>query len=127
MIARMIFPAMFGAISLMAAPLAAAPCFRPDSGLAGKYQLNRVMETGSVIILADDGRFGYMLSVGAFDEIANGCWRRNGNSVILTPTRIRVNSGKPTFKTLNLKLDADGGLIRVHKGKRLGIYVRSKK
>ena len=46
-------------------PLAAATCAKTVPDMAGLYQLQNVRETGSMIALAPDGRFRYMLTVGA--------------------------------------------------------------
>lgn len=115
------------AVTTVVSPLAAAPCEKADAKLVGIYELTGVRETGSVIALAPDGRFEYMLTVGAFDEVARGCWQRSGETVTLTPQDIKTNSGDPTFKTLPLKLDKKGGLVRFYQGKRYGVYVRPKK
>ena len=119
--------AVIAAMTALATPLSAAPCKQADAKLAGSYELTGVMETGSVIILAADGRFGYMLTVGAFEEIGRGCWHRKNDVVILKTSDIKANNGKPSFKELSLKLDAKGGLIRFHKSKQYGTYVRYKK
>lgn len=103
---------------------AVAACKQTDPGLAGGYELQGVMETGSMIALTADGRFRYMLTVGAFDEFAEGCWQRSGDSVVLSPIKIRANDGNPTFKKLELKLNTKGGLVRFYQGKRFGAYVR---
>lgn len=123
---RMVFAALL-ALFVTAAPLLAAPCEKADAGLAGRYQLTGVMETGSIIVLAADGRFGYMLTVGAYDEVAEGCWRRDGGSVLLEPTKILANDGAPSFKRLKLDIDASGGLVRYHQGKKYGVYERLRK
>ena len=69
--------------------------------------------------------FGYMLTVGAYEEVAQGCWRRDGKSVVLEPSKIRANDGEPSFaKRLKLAIDTKGGLVRSHKGRRYGVYVR---
>ncbi len=105
----------------------AAACDRQDASLAGLYELQGVMETGSAIGLAADGRFQYMLTVGAFDEVAEGCWHRTGQNIVLVPTKIQANDGNPTFKRLTLALDRKGGLVRFHQGQRVGSYVRIRK
>ncbi len=115
------------ALLLFQAPVLAAPCKPADEALAGVYQLSGVRETGSVIRLAPDGRFGYMLTVGAFDEIAAGCWRRSGTAIDLVPNKIQANDGNPTFKTLQLRVNAKGGLVRTYKGRPYGVYERIRK
>ncbi|MCP5085585.1 MAG: hypothetical protein GY952_02080 [Rhodobacteraceae bacterium] len=114
-------------LTLKTAPRAADVCKRADPRIAGTYNLRGVMETGSVIRLAADGRFNYMLTVGAYDEVAKGCWRRNGNTLLLSLTKARNNLGQPSYKPLKLKIDTKGRLIRSHKGKQIGVYVRMRK
>ena len=115
---------MLAALAFATTPGAAQSCKPADAKLAGNYQLSGVMETGSLIGLAPDGRFGYMLSVGAFDEVARGCWQKQGNTVVLTPTEIRANSGEPSFKVLTLTINGKGRLARSYEGKPYGVYER---
>lgn len=115
-------------LTVACAQTIASPCKPADAKLAGGYELRGVRETGSVIALEADGRFGYMLTVGAFDEVARGCWRREGDAVVLNPTDIRANSGDPSFKkALKLPINAKGGLVRYHEGKKVGVYERFRK
>jgi hypothetical protein len=58
-------------------------------GASGHYYLEGVMEVGSELLLRADGRFEYMLAYGALDELASGCWTRNGGGVTSTPTNSR--------------------------------------
>ena len=102
----------------------AASCEPGDKALAGLYELTGVMETGSIIVLLADGRFGYELTVGAYDEIARGCWKRDGSTVTLNVNEMRVNDGDQKFKQLKLKLKSGDKLIRDHKGKPWGTYER---
>ena len=126
MINNKLLLAAIAILTLMSPSFAAQKCEQADPSLSGKYELTGVMETGSVILLDADGRFGYMLTVGAYEEIARGCWRRKDKSIVLNPTEIRANSGEPSFKQLNLELDEKGELTRFHEGKRYGVYVRIK-
>ena len=76
---------MAGLALVWATGVSAAACKPADGKLAGGYELQGVMETGSIIILLADGRFGYNFTVGAYDEIAEGCWHRDGKNVVLVP------------------------------------------
>lgn len=120
-----ILPGLAAVLSLIATSALAQSCKPADAALAGNYQLSGVMETGSRIGLAADGRFGYMLSVGAYDEVARGCWTKRENTVVLTPTEIRANSGEPSFEVLTLTINAEGGLERTYQGKPYGVYERT--
>jgi hypothetical protein len=106
---------------------AALTCPPIKSKLGGVYELRGVMETGSTIILMPDGRFGYNLTVGAYDEVAEGCWRKEKKTVVLVPTRMEVNDGNNKFKRLDLRINSKGHLIRRYQGKDFGQYKRVKK
>ena len=114
---------MAGLALVWATGVSAAACKPADGKLAGGYELQGVMETGSIIILLADGRFGYNFTVGAYDEIAEGCWHRDGKNVVLVPTKMEVNHGDGKFKQLVLRLSSKKGLIRFHEGKKYGEYV----
>ncbi|QEL54887.1 ankyrin repeat domain-containing protein [Chromobacterium paludis] len=49
--------------------------------LAGDYYLRGVREVGSQIRLGADGRFAFMLSYGAVDQVAQGQWGLRGKEV----------------------------------------------
>lgn len=105
----------------------AGTCAAQDSNLGGAYELIDVHETGSIIYLMADGRFGYELTVGAYDERAIGCWIQKGSIVTLHVKQMRVNDGDRKFEKLRLKLNSDGKLVRNHQGKKWGTYQRVKK
>lgn len=108
-----------------AAPSAAfTDCEAQDRKLAGAYELIDVHETGSIIYLLADGRFGYELTVGAYDEAARGCWTRSSSTVILSVSEMHVNHGDGKFEKLSLKFKANGKLVRKHKRKKWGTYQR---
>lgn len=56
---------------------------KPDTALVGHYYLSGVMETGSELLLKEDGHFDWFISYGAVDQIAKGRWGRTGGSVTL--------------------------------------------
>ena len=108
-----------------AAPALAANCKPADASLSGLYQLRGVMESGSMIGLLPNGQFRYMLSVGAYDEAAQGCWQREGDSVVLIASEFKKNAPSvTTFKRVILQVTAKGELIRQITPKQRGRYVR---
>jgi hypothetical protein len=107
--------------------IASAACKPADASMAGAYYMRGVMEMGSIIALAPDGRFRYMLSYGAYDERAEGCWQRRGNVVSLTPTKMLTGPGGKKFKRLDLQRNASGELLRKLGPRHTGRYVRSRR
>ena len=71
--------------------------------VSGHYYLEGVREVGSELRLMPDGRFQYFLAYGAYDEVATGEWRVDGELIILntsggyTPPRftLKQSSIKP--------------------------------
>ena len=116
------------ALAVLAALSFASPglskCKPVEPALAGGYELRGVREVGSLIMLAPDGSFGYMLSYGAYDEEANGCWESDGKTVTLNVKRMQVNHGNNKFRKKVLSVDSQGGLVRWEDGKPIGTYVR---
>jgi hypothetical protein len=53
------------------------------SGMAGHYRLAEGPDVAGELILAADGRFGYILAAGALDERAQGRWEQNGSAICL--------------------------------------------
>ncbi|WP_070157892.1 hypothetical protein [Sphingobium phenoxybenzoativorans] len=81
---------------------AAAP-----QSLAGHYYLQGVMETGSELMLDPRGRFEWYLVYGALDLFAEGTWRQDGGTIVLTSKKAK-GMPEPGFKTLTLTVrDAD--------------------
>jgi len=60
-------------------------CASGDPKRAGHYYLNGVMEVGSELLLRPDGGFEFMLAYGALDQYGKGCWRVEGNKVLVIP------------------------------------------
>lgn len=56
-----------------------------DQAWGGHYYLNGVMEVGSELLLQPDGKFKWMLAVGALDQYAEGTWWKNGDCIGLKP------------------------------------------
>ncbi len=110
-----------GAMVLIATTSSAADaaCKAGEAGMASVYELRGVMEVGSAIQLHRDGRFQYMMTYGAADEIAEGCWSKSGSTVTLKVSKFRKNHGGPGFKTLKLKVkgrDLERRFDASHKG-----------
>ena len=56
------------------------------ASLAGFYR-STTMEVGAAIEIEPDGSFAYALDYGAVSETAEGRWTRQGNRLLLTPTK----------------------------------------
>lgn len=128
--ARRLFAASIAAATIAAALLCAGAsanaqtCQPARADMAGLYTLRGVMEMGSQIMLRADGRFQYMLAYGAVDEVAEGCWRRINDVVILTPTRMQVSRGGNKFSRLVLPVVDGGKLARRFGPRHMGMYSR---
>jgi|GEM_PF-2387863 len=84
------------------------------SALPGHYYLQGVMETGSELLLKNDGTFEWMLSYGNTDEQASGEWRVAGDTVTL----VAGNGGKePQFRVFE---EAE---MRIQKPAEAGTWV----
>src|SRR5215470_11041488 len=102
-----------GLLPLDAASPRSAGCAPADASLAGHYYLHGVMEVGSELLLKADGRFEYMLAYGALDELASGCWTRNGGVVTLHAHKFENSMEDPMkFERLELTVQPDGKLMR---------------
>jgi hypothetical protein len=94
-----------------ASPLPAAePQARQDeSALAGEYQLDGVMETGSGLLLRADGSFEWYFSYGALDLGARGKWTRKGDAVELAVAEMGFPPQMPEtrFERMRLRIEGD--------------------
>src|SRR6478736_6250037 len=119
-------PALVAAFVLALLPVkASAACAPADASLAGHYYLHGVMEVGSELLLKPDGRFEYMLAYGALDELASGCWTRNGGVVTLNARKFEVSMEDPRkFTRLELTIGPGGKLIRHFDSEHTGAYSR---
>lgn len=61
-----------------------------EAVLAGNYDGGQT-ELAARLLLQEDGQFGFWLSYGALDEIAQGIWVVDGNRVLLTVLRYQSN------------------------------------
>jgi hypothetical protein len=87
---------------------ATAPVAVPRAAeLAGHYHLEGVMETGSQLLLAADGRFRWYFTYGALDLAADGTWRREGDQVVLRPAQFQFPPQYPEteFKRMQLRIE----------------------
>ncbi|MGE3643491.1 MAG: hypothetical protein AB7F96_06530 [Beijerinckiaceae bacterium] len=114
-------------IGLVQSAAHAASCKPADPALAGRYSMRGVMETGSMIALNADGRFAYMLSYGAYDEVAEGCWQKTARGVVLLSSTKRTSFGVKPFPQMDLPRNGSGGLVRRFDARHTGIYVRSRR
>lgn len=113
---------VIGAMLLGAVSVAVSrPGKEPASNVSGHYYLQGVMETGSELELDPTGRFQWYLAYGALDLYARGRWSQAGDSITLVSEPVE-GLPDPSFDTLTLRRDADGGLVPQGKS---GIYVRS--
>jgi hypothetical protein len=104
---------------------ASAACAPADPSLAGHDALSGVMEVGSELSLKADGRFKYMLAYGALDELASGCWARNGHVVTLNAQKFLTNADDPMkFDRLELTVAPGGKLMRRFDAEHAGAYSR---
>lgn len=97
----------------------ATPALAEPGGHAGHYYLRGVMETGSELMLREDGRFQWYLVYGALDLFAEGRWREEGGRVILTAEKTK-DVPEPGFATLALTVS--GGKLVPPDGR--GAYER---
>jgi hypothetical protein len=100
-------------------------CAPADATLAGHYYLHGVMEVGSELLLLPNGRFDYMLAYGALDELASGCWSREGGSVTLVASKFETSmEDEGKFDRLELKILPGGKLERRFDAGHVGKYSR---
>ncbi|SMC96003.1 hypothetical protein [Novosphingobium sp. B1] len=66
-----------------------------DPGFVGHYYLSGVMETGSELLLREDGTFEWFMSYGAVDQVAKGAWAREPDAIVLRTAS--PSTDKPLF------------------------------
>ncbi len=64
---------------------ASGSCSPGEPKRVGHYYLNGVMEVGSELLLNGDGSFEFMLAYGALDQYGKGCWRVEGDKLLVIP------------------------------------------
>lgn len=82
-------------------PPVAAAADSVDPAFVGHYYLSGIMETGSELLLRDDGSFEWYMSYGALDQFANGTWRRVNDRIVLAARQPDRN--KPLFAYLDMQ------------------------
>ena len=77
------------------------------ASLAGHYHLEGIMETGSELLLREDGRFQWYFTYGALDLAAEGRWQREDEYVVLLPDVFQAPPQYPEteFKRMQLRID----------------------
>jgi hypothetical protein len=122
----LVFPIAFPVLALPWISAArAADCAPADATLAGDYYLNGVMEKGSQLRLLPNVCFDYMLAYGALDELASGCWSRDGGNVTLVASKFETSMEDPMkFDRLELRVLPGGGLERLFDAEHVGKYSR---
>ena len=68
----------------LVAALIAVPAAAQDWPFVGEYAVAEGPDVGGGLVIRDDGRFLYMLAVGALDERAEGRWVAKGDAICLT-------------------------------------------
>jgi hypothetical protein len=131
---------LVGLVLACCAPLAMAQDATQQSApatqaaLAGEYYLQGVMETGSGLLLREDGTFEWFFTYGALDLGARGKWSREGEGVDLAVEEMGYPPQFPEtkFERMHLRID-DGDLVpswpwdmdAFRKGEERGAYVRN--
>ena len=114
----------------------AQPAAAPAAALAGEYRLDGVMETGSGLLLREDGSFEWYFSYGALDLGARGRWVRSGEVVELAVAEMGFPPQMPETKFERLRLRIDGAVLvpswpwdmdGFRKGGERGRYVREER
>lgn len=82
--------------------------------LTGRYRLDEGPDAAGALELTADGRFGYVLAVGALDERARGRWVKRGEQACLTteptpkPPEFQRAASGPAQKSMVLVESASG-------------------
>ena len=133
-VAAMAFALAFGAAPAAMAQDAtqhAAPA--TQSALAGEYHLDGVMETGSGLLLREDGTFEWFFTYGALDLGARGKWTREGDTVELAVAEMGFPPQFPETKFDRMRLRVEGANLvpawpwdmdAFRKGEERGHYIR---
>ena len=130
-------------VACVLASAAAAPAMAQDATqhaapatqgtLAGEYHLEGVMETGSGLLLREDGTFEWFFTYGALDLGARGKWTREGDTVELVVAEMGFPPQFPETKFDRMRLRVEGANLvpawpwdmdAFRKGEERGHYVR---
>jgi hypothetical protein len=72
------------------------------------------MEVGSELLLKPDGSFEFMLAYGALDQYGKGCWRVEGNRVLVIPAGRSAPAAQYSMDSsrfVGFTLTIDGGAL----------------
>jgi hypothetical protein len=94
--------------ALAATPVAESTTAACPAALAGEYQLDGVMETGSGLLLRVDCGFEWYFSYGALDLGARGTWTGKDATVELTVVDMGYPEQYPQAKFERMRLRIDG-------------------
>jgi hypothetical protein len=127
----LVFACTFAAPAFAAKPVQTPP--PAPASLAGEYHLEGVMETGSGLLLREDGTFVWFFSYGALDLGAKGTWQRAGDGIDLLVEDMGFPEQMPEtrFERMHLRID-DKDLVpswpwdmdHFRKGAERGAYTR---
>lgn len=111
----MVLAAGFAIASGATMPVAAATQ-KPEApacpaALAGEYELDGVMETGSGLLLRADCSFEWYFSYGALDLGARGTWFGNGAAIELKVVDMGYPQQYPQGKFERMRLRIDGSAL----------------
>ena len=104
-----------------------------QEALAGEYHLEGVMETGSGLLLREDGTFEWFFTYGALDLGARGKWTREGDSVELAVAQMGYPPQFPETQFDRMRLRVEGSALvpawpwdmdAFRKGEERGHYIR---
>jgi hypothetical protein len=116
-VTRLDAPGLRALAVVIAYGLAAVSCAavaQDAAAVAGSYCVAGVQEVGSCIRLSPDGKFEYFLAYGAYDENAEGTWKREkGEVIVSTPAYDK----KPMFTFTRTQPNAGGGFDVIVEGK----------
>ncbi|MBE7183504.1 MAG: hypothetical protein INR68_03750 [Methylobacterium mesophilicum] len=108
-------------------------CVAGDPAVAGRYDLENVLNVGSRVTLKSDGTFDYRLSYGSVAQRGKGCWSVDASGVTLMPTGATQISDTPVldrteFSGLVLQREGSDLLWRIGGAQgdaaRVGRYVK---
>jgi hypothetical protein len=101
-------------LAFAAAPAhAAEPQSAPGcpAALAGEYQLDGVMETGSGLLLRGDCSFEWFFSYGALDLAGKGRWKLAPGGIVLEVEDMAFPPQMPETKFERMSLRGDEGAL----------------
>jgi hypothetical protein len=131
--ALLVAAALAGAPQAMAQDATHHAANATQAALAGEYHLDGVMETGSGLLLREDGTFAWFFTYGALDLGARGKWTRAGDGIDLVVDEMGYPPQMPETKFERMHLRVDGDVLLpswpwdmddFRKNEERGVYVR---